>query len=172
MKIKTPDQAKHHIESQGIKIIPGFPYNLYECGCVIRNDEDPQIYFHLESTRLRGCPHHKKRLLNKYKKCPCGREYLGKRLQLSQGCRECHNSYEYQKYYNENGPIFKEMRNSGKSDPSRWNCAHRDKCIVEFMKYDAIPCKGCEKYNPVSLDIDPCCAKGQSNDHILNYLQI
>lgn len=173
-----PKQAGEYIESLGIIITHGKVYNIYQCGCVILNDEDPQCFNHFHQVRLRCCPEHNDhRLLNKFKRCSCGREYFSKRIQASKQCGKCYGvspetkeakrqwRIEYEKYGAENA----RFRNKRQADPARWDCRSRDKCLIEYIKYDAIPCKGCKEYRPKPIEADAYMANGPGFDQKANH---
>jgi hypothetical protein len=41
------------------------------------------------------------------------------------------------------------------NDPSRWACVNRTGCLMEYLKYKCIPCKGCRKYQLAKGNSDP-----------------
>ena len=133
-----------YLEKADIEVEKGQSYNLYECGHVFTHQEDlPQhIHYYKDDDRaIRSCPIcGDKKLLTKYKKCTCGTEHVGKRVQPSQCCADC--------------PTV--LRNSGKErtasqkkhnghlvDIERCFCARRDECLKFYWDYDTTPCLGC-----------------------------
>ena len=38
------------------------------------------------------------------------------------------------------------LNNQHLRDINRWDCINRDDCLIAFIRYKAIPCKGCLDY--------------------------
>ena len=142
--------------------INGLVYNIYQCGiCIYEHKEDltrkPRIKIikiGKKKKQIPVCTDHKKPLLIKYKKCPCGQEYWGFFLKGGPTCKLCssfslNNVTETidRKYYRL-GEFLEETDND-LSDENRWNCRHRSLCLECTYKQGskkAIACKDCPHY--------------------------
>ena len=149
----TVAKARKMLEDKGVTPIGGHAYNIYECGCVFDNTEDPNILAYFSESKLmnRSCPMHKpSALLIKYKKCNCGFENIGLRLQSSDGCKICAKATRRKS----DGSRVK-YQNAHSADPGRWACVHREECFKKYIKYEALPCKGCKDYQLGAGNVDP-----------------
>ena len=132
-------------------------YNIYECGHVFDRDDDPApgIVKYISGISsnggrgLRVCPvcwgkgQQKKRLVTKYKRCTCGAEHIGKHLQSSICCSSCTYARRALKGAT---PISVKRANGHLADPNRCFCIHRSECLIKYLKYEAVPCKGCRRF--------------------------
>jgi hypothetical protein len=166
MQIETPEQAKEYIESKGIQIIPGKAYNVYKCGCVYLDDEDPNRmkWFADKKHTTRCCPEHISGLLNKFKLCKCGQTYFSSRVQASEKCSSCYGiKIKIPGQYKGKAKARSKLKNIHLQDLERWDCSGRSECLDEFFKHQCTPCLGCEKYSQKTLDIsDYLCSNGNT----------
>jgi hypothetical protein len=114
-------------------------------------------HFSERNRAVRCCPECleksiKKEMLTKYKKCGCGAEHVGKRVQPSDCCASCPPVRKLSEKYR---PKHTHKRNEEQADPTRYDCAKRDECLKTYFDYDALPCKGCKKYVSYSIVSDP-----------------
>ena len=158
MNIKNATQAREYLEKKGINIEPGKSYNIYVCGCVVNNDDDPQLqfYFPKTKTKKRSCPYHKpSALLNKYKRCRCGREYFSNRIQSSEMCKGCYESKLTPEDQLKCLIKVKKLQNDHLRDPDRSDCAfYLTKCLMEYVDFQAVPCKNCKHYTIGTGNVD------------------
>lgn len=148
-------RVKRMLRRARVKVEKGKSYIIYNCGHIYDAAEDPGIvtYFAGKNRGLRSCPVCiSQALLTKYKKCGCGAEHIGKRVQPSECCASCPAA---RRASGGNTPRHQHKRNAHRADPSRWNCIHRDGCMETYIDYDAIPCKGCRRYKAVEVVSDP-----------------
>jgi hypothetical protein len=153
--------CKQILIDKNITPIPGEVINFYDCGCIVPNkyDENKVAYFPESQVRSRSCPFHStpQILIGKYKVCGmCGSSHTGWGVQSSINCQFCptalkKSTKEYYKFRN------KKMR-----DPEKSDCEYRDICTNKFIDYDAVPCKGCEKYKKKDFTIDPYASRYES----------
>lgn len=144
-------KVKGLLRKAKIKPIPGHAYILYECGHIFDYNDDPGIVKYSAGVQRgsRSCPicvsktHLARALLTKYKKCPCGAEHVGKRIQASKCCASCSSSRRAAR-----GELTENLkrRNGHLEDPSRVLCIHRLECLDKYCMYEAIPCKGCRRF--------------------------
>lgn len=132
MELESAKQAKEHLLSQNITIKPGYPYNIYKCGCVYRQDKDPINYAHIDNSRNRCCPEHQQRLLTRFKQCNCGREYIAYNLNISVGCKQCKVN-------------LKKKRANGLTVTNVFNCKYFHTLCGSCIK----PISECEKYSKI-----------------------
>ena len=138
--------AKKIIRRAKIKIQEGHSYLIYECGHVYDYVDDTAYIVYNAGLRraARCCPVCvSKALITKYKKCSCGAEHVGKRVQSSICCAACSSVRRAAK-----GEVTLNQlkRNSHLADSSRYMCIHRKQCLDLYCVYDTIPCKGCKRY--------------------------
>lgn len=163
--IVTPDQAGKFLQQLKIEPEHGEAYNIYACGCVIINRDDPCIvtYFSVNVQKNRSCPIHKPtRLVGKYKVCSCGSVFFSNRTQSSKRCKNCpkinSTDIEVLRAYRE------EMANRPKAfkqyegpDSTRCYCKNWKKCgdmaIKENLDYR--PCLNCDDYEMQHGNHDP-----------------
>jgi hypothetical protein len=139
-------KARQLIRKAGLTVEEGKAYVIYDCGHVFENSKDPQIltYYLGENRSIRSCPICvTRKLITKYKLCGCGAEHLGKRVQPSKCCSQCSS---LRKATGREIRLDAYKRNSHLMDASRWNCVHWDICRDKYLEYDAVPCKGCNRY--------------------------
>lgn len=128
----------------------GSCYNIYECGCVIKNPKPYYKQFPSTGTRKICCPNCKakegqdpKKLITKYKICSCTNQQIGYRIVKSTTCKACYNKHAHA---NNTGERLK-LRNGHLRDPERSDCKnYLTSCIIKFDGHDAVPCKGCNNY--------------------------
>lgn len=149
-------RVKSYLQDAEIEIEKGQSYNIYTCGHVFSNTDDlPQTihYYKKDDRAVRSCPTcGNKKLLTKYKKCTCGTEQTGKRVQPSQCCASCptvlRNSGKVRiKSY--------KKRNGYAADPERCYCLRRDVCREEYEYYQTTPCKNCGGFIQGQGNVDP-----------------
>lgn len=148
-------KVKKILREAKVKPIPGHAYILYECGHIYDYTDDPGVVKYSAGVQRgsRSCPvcvskvHISRALLTKYKKCPCGAEHVGKRIQASKCCASCTSSRRAAK-----GELTENLKrlNGHLADPSRALCIHREECLKVYYMYDAIPCKGCRRFKESS----------------------
>jgi hypothetical protein len=142
--IKSCVSVHKVLTDAGIEPIDGKAYTLYECGHVFNVEDDPAYvrWYASVGRALRSCPLcDKQRLLTKYKKCGCGEEQVGPKVQPSRCCTLCPpdrkvvtvSPYAYRK----NGHLV---------DINRGFCIHKNGCLTKFIDYVTVPCKGCLDY--------------------------
>lgn len=153
MDLSSPKKAREFIEVSGIKIETTKVFNIYECGCVFENGADPIKMAYFPETRItnRTCLIHRPTSLHiKYKRCQCGFENTGKRLQESIGCGKCKNENKIEKMKD-----LRRRQNLHLKDVNRCDCAEYLDCLDKYLDCDCIPCKKCKKYHIGSANIDP-----------------
>ena len=139
-------KAKRLLKQAELNIEDGECYTIYSCGHVFDNRDDPQIitYYVGENRGIRSCPICiNQKLLTKFKRCGCGAEHIGKRVQPSECCGKC-PSVRKATGRDETLNAFK--RNGHLADPDRVFCIYRSECLDIYRVYDAVPCKGCKQY--------------------------
>ena len=145
--------VKRLIKKAGVKPERCKAYHLYTCGHVLNKEDDPITTKYIpdpngHSRAVRICPicwecGVKEQLLTKYKLCSCGAEHVGKKIQPSNCCAACSASRKAAKGET---PLHEIYANEDQADPSRCFCIHRQECIMEYVKYDCIPCKNCKRF--------------------------
>jgi len=146
-KIKTPEQAREHIESQSIKIKVNTAYNLYSCGHVVMNKKDPLFNITKNRKSFRCCPECMEgRFVTKYKKCGqnskgCERESLFRSYIKDGPCLACRKHKK---------SVVKVKKPAVKHMPSRDDCTRRSDCVNGWAfvmpLVDALPCSECGGY--------------------------
>jgi len=157
MDIKDCASVRRALVQAGIEPIDGKAYTLYECGHSFNVDDDPsRIKWYAATGRgLRSCPicDHQ-RLLTKYKRCSCGVEQVGSKVQPSRYCNNCSaGRREVVK-----SPLAY-RKNSHLADPDRGFCIHRNTCLTTFIDYDTVPCKDCDDFFVIQGEHDPLAEK-------------
>ena len=150
IKIKTAVQARKYILSRDIKIYDGEIYNIYRDGCLAMNAYDPQglAYFPEDNIRTRCCLFHDDvRFLIKYKRCRCGSEKIGIKLQPSLYCNYCKNQ-----------PVASYISDY-KARKRNWSTHWRgDYCVglrVCSIKSKKLECESCDEFIPIFRGVDP-----------------
>ncbi len=136
-----------YMEKSDIPVKAGQSYNLYACGHIFSHEEDlPQTihYYKHDNKTFRSCPIcGDQKLITKYKKCTCGTEHIGKRVQPSQCCASCptvlRNAGKIR-------AVSYKKRNEHLADPDRCFCTRRDICSEWYLDYATIPCLNCGGY--------------------------
>ena len=163
--IVTPEQAQEFLQQLKIEPEYGKAYNIYACGCVIQNEEDPGVvtYFSVNVQKNRSCPiHQPSRLVGKYKNCSCGTIFFSTRTQSSERCHKCpkikSTNIEHLKAYREkmaNRP--RDFNKYEGPDLTRYHCKSWKKCgdmaIKEYLDYR--PCLNCDDYELQHGNYDP-----------------
>ena len=92
LKNITLENTKEYIETQGITVETGIVYRIYTCGCITKQDDDPdrRVYFKGVEGRQRACPNHPGKMIHKYKLCQCGKEQISIKLHQSVKCAACY----------------------------------------------------------------------------------
>jgi hypothetical protein len=146
-RVEVPlTRVRRMLREANIKAEEGHAYILYKCGHVHDAREDPSIITYFAGTHrgLRSCPVCvSAALLTKYKKCGCGAEHIGKRVQPSKCCSACRSSRRVAKGET---PKIEKIANSHLADPSRCFCIHRMECLTKYEDYDTVPCKRCKRF--------------------------
>jgi len=152
MDIKNFTSVRRALMKSGIKPIDGNAYTLYECGHAFNVKDDPsRIQWYPATGGLRSCPicDHQ-RLLVKYKRCGCGKEQVGPKVQSSKYCNHCPSDRKEVSV----SPLAC-RKNSNLADPNRGFCIHRNECLIKYIDYDAVPCKNCDSYSVLQGVHDP-----------------
>lgn len=95
MKIKTTAQARKILAASDLKIKPNIIYNIYTCGHVVINADDPKWRKEVAKRVRRICPTCRKGYFDiKYKSCngthkKCMGEQLSKRIGKDGLCKFC-----------------------------------------------------------------------------------
>jgi len=155
---KTTEEAKQFILDNGIEIEPGKVLNIYACGCIIPNKDDPKKKARMGKNRYLAlaCPKHKERLLTKYKLCKnCGKEQTHHNLLDSECCVKCNKEFQNSKRDKTKVKTTSHLRNNYMRDDSKYNCKFRPECLEKYMEYDCIECAGCDRYEIGRGDVDP-----------------
>lgn len=138
----------------------GKVYNIYKCGHIFLNTEDPHKKTYNPSTKVLSitCPicTTPVGLKTKIKLCRCGYRQVGKALKSSKQCYKCvHDPSWYKPKTPEQIKEDKRRNNLRLKDVSRYNCYYYLTCLTKYKNYQAVPCKYCRKYNPYTERIDP-----------------
>jgi len=164
---KNIKKIRKQVESQGIVIEPGKTYNIYECGHVILNSEDPKRFLKDPdkiSQKYRACYECSARFLTKYRSCGdgCGVETVGKNVRDG-GCKKCRtarwNSKAAQKKSSADFKNKNKNIESLQAHRDRFDCFLRDDCLNNIAFNDPmaeyLPCYQCKKYCAGAGGIDP-----------------
>lgn len=159
-------------------IIPGNVYKRYACGCYLDYHAMPYELRIEERTksgqkrRIRVCPFCRTpeaRFVESFKVCPeCGELATTKIGSLSPGnCRAC----GYEQYKESRRGIQKATlerqyrleRQKAQAARDRYDCKHRDRCLVRHIDEPYLPCLDCVKYvrqevklTRLTCNHDPC----------------
>jgi len=157
--------VKKKIKEAEMTVKKSHAYILYECGHILDKEDDPGKVKYVGDENdpsrpqrgLRICPicwekGIKSPLVTKYKKCGCGAEHIGKKVQPSLCCAACPSSRRAVKG---NTPTHIKKANGRLADPNRCFCIHRGGCLTEYDGYAALPCKGCQKFREGPWVADP-----------------
>ena len=151
MKLK---QIRRNLKKAKINPEEGEAYSIYTCGHIfLAKEENPIVtYYKKENRAIRSCPKCiTTQLVTKYKKCGCGREHEGIRVQSSQCCAYCpsdrRNTDEKSHQWN--------YENDHLVDDSRIWCERRDVCMIGFQYHNSVPCKNCGGFLCGSGNNDP-----------------
>jgi hypothetical protein len=139
-------QCKQAIKKAGLEPLPGRVYNIFKCGCITLNIGKPKLQIRLNGSNKKTRCCRKCRadgpMVTKIKICGgCGMLHIGDRLNDSKTCKKCHHQT-----YAPTDMRSSKFDNKKLADPSRWACVNRADCLMEYLKYKCIPCKGCRKY--------------------------
>lgn len=164
MKITSAQHAKEYVATKIKKVQPGAVYDIYACGCVYRSNNQNRAYTKGSARcTVRCCPKHDAGglLLGKFKQCKCGEIFFNKFVAEGESCAVCRgtNRSAYLKkmktrHTKKTSPSRDSLHNAAYADPSRYNCKFRSKCLTKYSKCDAIPCKDCRHYWPVSIEAE------------------
>lgn len=148
MAIDVNDYAaiRRALVKSGIKPVNGVAYFLYECGHSYSAADDParMLKYGPNYKAIRSCPKCKrKKVLVKYKRCNCGIEQTGLKVQSSKYCSSCSFVKQQLQKLSKKG---KARRNKHLIDESRIHCIHRNTCLTKYFDYEVVPCKGCPDY--------------------------
>lgn len=147
-------QCKQAIKDKGITPIEGKVYNIYKCGCITLNNDLPkrQLRLNGDKNKTRCCRECREDgpIIAKFKLCPCGEFFFGDRFQDAGSCKKCYINL----HVTEDARSLK-FNNSHLNDPSRYACVLRTGCLMKYIKFRCVPCKGCKDYQMAQGVRDP-----------------
>ena len=144
-------QCKQAIKEKGLDPIRGKIYNIYECGCILRSNDEKQYRVSVGEKTIKACPEHKKdgKIVTRFKICTCGEFYLSTRMRGGKSCKVCYKPSD------SNDLRLSKFNNRHLNDPSRYACVLRTGCLTKYLKFRCIPCKGCKDYQLAAGFRDP-----------------
>lgn len=160
MQIKTPAETREYILSQGITIVPGQAYGIFNCGHVYKYGKGEERFFKVQKktgTRVAVCGICKEKakdidsikLLTKFRDCP----KCGERSYLKLPPNECYCVVRRQNI-EINAKLSMERRMATEEEREehrkRYDCTSREKCLNEFVfsgKHGRVlECAKCDDY--------------------------
>jgi len=146
------------------------PKYIAECGCVLGKDERKLKIKTINGKKRKKyvCPEHGDDVLAYYIVCAvCGEIRVSTTHRIPIYCKDCANKVKKlrsvlgaskKKAVTEEQLLMALLKPFSEQfdnyyNPERWDCEHRHKCIDDFIKFDTIPCLGCQYYNPIDFRI-------------------
>ena len=145
-----------------------------ECGCIVDRSELAKVI--VKEGRLSRpyvcCPHHPEhpggKVVSRVFECvDCGKACFASvratqkircdECQREKHLKTCRNWQKRNKHVRRKGPSRVVDPKAVEVSSERWDCEYRNECLnnAEREKLNVLPCLGCERYTPESMNVDP-----------------